>query len=79
MRIFPIPNDPTNKWVSYPELSEVKFSGKDSVFVKQILPIISKPCKNLKKSNDYTASEELLGRNRKISKKFGSRSISKRE
>ena len=25
MRIFPIPNDPNNKWVSYPELDGANF------------------------------------------------------
>ena len=71
MRIFPIPDDPTNKWVSYPELSEVKFSGKDSVFVKQILPYYFQTLQTSKKNNDYTESKELLDGIEKFQRKFG--------
>ena len=45
MRIFPIPNDANNKWVSYPELQEeTAFSGQDSLYVHSVLPFISKRC-----------------------------------
>jgi cytochrome c-type biogenesis protein CcsB len=71
MRIFPIPNDPTNKWVSYPELNDVKFSGKDSVFVKQVLPYYFQTLQASKKKNDYTESEELLDGIEKFQRKFG--------
>ncbi|WP_233899247.1 cytochrome c biogenesis protein CcsA [Tenacibaculum piscium] len=71
MKIFPVPNDPTYKWVSYPELSQVKFSGKDSVFVKQILPYYFQTLQESKKNNDYTESEKLLEGIEKFQRKFG--------
>ena len=37
MRVFPIPNDKNNKWVSYQEIKENDFKGKDSLYVKNIL------------------------------------------
>ena len=39
MRVFPIPNDKNNKWVSYQEIKENDFKGKDSLYVKNILPL----------------------------------------
>ena len=40
MRIFPIPNDPNNKWVSYPELNGANFRGKRFFIRKKYLAII---------------------------------------
>ena len=39
LRIFPIPNDSLNKWVSFPEIDEVNFIGNDSLYVKNVLPL----------------------------------------
>ena len=39
MRIFPVPNDENNKWVSYPEIDEFNFRGADSFYVKNVLPL----------------------------------------
>ena len=39
MRIFPIPNDVNNKWVSLPEVKDVNFSGADSLYVNNVLQL----------------------------------------
>ena len=39
LRIFPIPNDPNNAWISNNDLDKANFKGADSVFVRQILPV----------------------------------------
>ena len=31
MRVFPVPNDENNKWVSYKEIKTSDFKGKDSL------------------------------------------------
>ena len=37
MRIFPVPNDINNKWISYPEISEYSYEGADSLYVNNVL------------------------------------------
>ena len=41
MRIFPIPEDVNNKWVSYPEVNEFEFNGSDSLYVNNVLNPVS--------------------------------------
>lgn len=71
LTIFPIPNDPTNKWVSQNQLHTIKYSGVDSVFVKQILPAYLQTLSSSKESNDYSQSEEILAGIQKFQKKYG--------
>merc|ERR1712078_218623 len=39
MRIFPVPDDTNNKWVSFPEVNEVEFNGADSLYVNNVLQL----------------------------------------
>ncbi len=71
LRVFPLPNDPTNKWVSHKELHMANFSGKDSVFVKQILPIYTQTLSRSIAENDYKQADELLDGIINFQKKFG--------
>ena len=71
MRIFPVPNDENNKWVSYPEIDEFNFRGSDSLYVKNVLPLYFQTLKLSKKSNDYSQSEELLESINGFQRKFG--------
>ncbi len=70
--IFPIPDDETNKWVSQNELHLAKYSGIDSVFVKQILPAYLQTLLESKENNDYTQSDEILEGIIKFQQKYGS-------
>ncbi|MDC3276627.1 cytochrome c biogenesis protein CcsA [Flavobacteriaceae bacterium] len=72
MRIFPIPDDPNNKWVSYPELNTTRFTGKDSLYVKNILPLYFQSLRIAQKDNDYNQAENLLESINGFQKKFGS-------
>ena len=72
LRIFPVPNDENNKWVSQPMLDEVKFSGMDSVFTRQILPIYRGALQDAKKSGDYSKPNQYLDFIKKFQQKFGS-------
>ncbi|MEC7172912.1 MAG: cytochrome C biogenesis protein, partial [Bacteroidota bacterium] len=60
LRIFPIPGDPSNKWVSYPELNEASFRGKDSLYVQNILPLYFNALRLARNDGDYTQAENLL-------------------
>lgn len=71
LTIFPIPNNPTNKWVSQNQLQSANYSGVDSVFVKQILPAYLQTLLVSKEKNDYTQSEEILGGIKQFQVKYG--------
>tara|TARA_B100000575_G_scaffold273970_1_gene257346 strand:- start:8369 stop:11410 length:3042 start_codon:yes stop_codon:yes gene_type:complete len=60
MRVFPVPNDPNNKWVSYPELNDEKFIGADSLYVNNVLNLYFQTLRLSRENNDYSQSEELL-------------------
>ena len=72
LRIYPIPNDENNKWVSQPETLHAGFKGTDSVFVRQSLPVYLQLLQNSKKTGDYTETNKVLRRYKKVSKKIWS-------
>lgn len=72
LRIFPIPNDPNNKWVSQNNLKEANFKGQDSAFVGQLLPVYLQSLPEAIKTNNYTNSDEILKGLIKFQKKYGS-------
>ncbi|CAM1347984.1 cytochrome c biogenesis protein CcsA [Tenacibaculum insulae] len=71
LRIYPIPNDDNNKWVSQPETLEAGFKGTDSVFVRQSLPVYLQLLQVSKKSGNYTETDKVLDGIKKFQKKFG--------
>ncbi len=71
LRIFPIPNDANNKWVSQPELMTSNFTGTDSVFVKQILPVYMHTLKQAKKTGDYEEATKIIEGVQNFQKKYG--------
>ncbi len=72
LKIFPIPGDPNNKWVSYPELDEAQFKGMDSLYTKNILPLYFDSLRNARESGDYSKAEEFLASIEGFQKKYGS-------
>ncbi|MEK9604021.1 MAG: cytochrome c biogenesis protein CcsA [Flavobacteriaceae bacterium] len=71
LRIFPIPDDVSKKWVSYPELSEASFKDKDSLYVHNILPLYFNALRLARQDKDYTQAENLLQSLSGFQKKFG--------
>jgi cytochrome c-type biogenesis protein CcsB len=71
LKIFPIPNDQNNKWVSYPELNQAAIKGKDSLFTKQILPIYFEALSNAVSTQQYKASDFYLDGISKFQLKYG--------
>ncbi|WP_275314941.1 cytochrome c biogenesis protein CcsA [Tenacibaculum bernardetii] len=71
LRIYPIPNDENNKWVSQPETLNAGFKGTDSVFVRQSLPVYMQLLQNSRKSGNYTETNKVLDGIKKFQKKFG--------
>src|SRR5690606_6586782 len=75
LRIFPIPGDENNTWVSYTNVAESNFKGMDSVYVRQILPIYMNSLRDARTSGDYTQADELVGSIAGFQRKFGSQVI----
>jgi cytochrome c-type biogenesis protein CcsB len=71
LRIYPIPNDDNNTWVSQPETSTAGFKATDSVFVRQSLPVYIQLLQEAKKTKDYTKADQILDGIKKFQKKFG--------
>ncbi|PWG05456.1 cytochrome c biogenesis protein CcsA [Polaribacter aquimarinus] len=71
LRIYPIPNDENNKWVSQPETYTAGFKATDSVFVRQSLPVYIQFLQEAKKTGDYTKANQILDGIKKFQKKFG--------
>ena len=79
LRIFPIPNEPNNKWVSYPELGEVNFRGNDSLYVRNILPLYFQSMQLAKENQDYSQSTSLLESLHGFQEKFGATVLPSKE
>lgn len=72
LKIYPIPGDENNKWISQPEVSRVKFKALDSIFVRQSLPAYVKVLQEAKKTQDYTFANKILSRIKSFQKEKGS-------
>ena len=71
MRIFPVPNDTNNKWISYPEINEYNYEGADSLYVNNVLNLYFQTLRVARQDQDYTQSEELLESIKGFQKKYG--------
>ena len=71
LRIYPIPNNDNNTWVSQPETLNAGFKGTDSVFVRQSLPVYLQLLQNSKKTGDYTETSKVLDGIKKFQEKYG--------
>jgi cytochrome c-type biogenesis protein CcsB len=73
LRIFPIPNDQGNKWISYLELEHAGMKGMDSTYTKSILPLYFGTLNHAIESKNYKTADELLESINGFQKKFGSK------
>ena len=72
LKIFPIPNDPNNTWVSQNKLESANFKGQDSVFVRQLLPTYLFTLSQANQTKDYSKADEILNGILSFQKKYGS-------
>jgi cytochrome c-type biogenesis protein CcsB len=75
LKIFPIPSDKNNKWVSYPELNEANIHGRDSIFVKNFLPVYLQSLNMQTNGNSYKSADFYLNGIKKYQKIYGSKVI----
>jgi cytochrome c-type biogenesis protein CcsB len=73
LKIFPIPEDKNNKWVSYLELNEAGFKGMEATYTKNVLPLYFGSLANASTSNDFKTADELLESINGFQKRFGSK------
>ncbi|MCB0457743.1 MAG: cytochrome c biogenesis protein CcsA [Flavobacteriaceae bacterium] len=72
LKVFPIPGDSNNKWLSYPELDQAQFKGMDSLYAKNILPLYFDSLRSARKTGDYSKAEEFLESITGFQKRYGS-------
>ena len=72
LKIFPLPNNENNKWVSYLELNEAGFTGMDSTVTRTILPIYFQTLRESRETGDYSEPEQILEGIAKFQMKYGS-------
>jgi cytochrome c-type biogenesis protein CcsB len=71
LKIFPVPNDENNKWVSFPELGQSAIKGRDSVFTRQILPVYFNSLLNASQNKNYKDSNFYLNGISKYQQNYG--------
>ncbi len=74
-KIFPIPNDENHKWVSYPELADASFSGTDSIYTAQILPLYMGALRQASTTGGYKQADQLVESLKSFQEKYGSEVI----
>jgi len=73
LRIFPVPNDPNHKWVSYLERNNNGFKGMDSTYVNQILPLYFSALNNGSIAKNFDTADNLVESINGFQKKFGAK------
>jgi len=73
LKVFPIPENENNKWVSYPELGQAGLKGIVANYTTSILPLYFTALNAASDSKDYKQADELLASINGFQKKFGSK------
>ncbi|MGB0975229.1 MAG: cytochrome c biogenesis protein CcsA [Flavobacteriaceae bacterium] len=71
LKIFPVPNDLNNKWVSYPELGEVDYGSDEmNTNIRNLLPAYISSLMKGKETGDYSSADKLLEGFKILQKKY---------
>ena len=73
LKIFPIPDDANNKWVSYPELDHAGLKGMAATYTHNILQMYFTALEGASVSGDYKEADGLLESINGFQKKYGSK------
>lgn len=73
LRLFPVPNDPNNKWISSSELKDSGMRGGDSLFTSTILPVYFAALNASVKTNNYANADLFLSKIQNFQKRYGER------
>lgn len=75
LRFFPVPDNLNNKWVSYQELKDFNFKGRDSLYAYNILPLYFNSLRIAKEDGNYDQPEDLLNSLIGFQRKYGEKII----
>jgi cytochrome c-type biogenesis protein CcsB len=73
LKIFPVPNHPGDKWISYMELDHAGLKGMEATYTKQILPLYFNALNNGSISKDFKTADDLVESINGFQKKFGAK------
>ena len=73
LKIFPIPDDANNKWVSFPELANSGIKGMAQTYTQNILQMYFTALEQASISKDYKEADGLLESINGYQKKYGSK------
>ncbi|OCB68868.1 cytochrome c-type biogenesis protein CcsB [Flavobacterium glycines] len=73
LKIFPIPNDPNNKWISLNEVQKSGLKGMDSTYTASVLPLYFGSLNNAAINGEYKNADDLLESIHGFQKKFGAK------
>ena len=71
LRVYPVPNDPNNKWLSYLEIHETTGTALDTV--KNLVPIYLDAVSKAAETKNYSLPDTLLVGLQKYQAKFGAK------
>ena len=71
LRIFPVPNDVNNRWISLPEVAETQLQGVDSLYINNVIPLYFASLRQGKTTQDYTQADQLLESLKGYQQKYG--------
>lgn len=71
MRLFPLPNDPNNKWYSWIHLEKYNFNEEDKNFALNAIPLWLKEMFKAKESGDYQFADQILKGIATFQQRFG--------
>ncbi|WP_224491068.1 cytochrome c biogenesis protein CcsA [Robertkochia flava] len=75
LRIYPLPGDENNKWVSAPEFAKGEFTVKDSLyanFIKNSLPFYVMSLRKARVTGDYSEADNILQALHRNQENYGS-------
>jgi len=79
LKIFPIPNDPNNKWVSFPELATANINGMAGTYTQNILLMYFTELEKASVSGQYDKADGLLESINGFQNKYGSKVMPSKE
>ena len=68
-RLFPLPNDSNNTWLAYTSVND--FTGNDSLFVANIMPMYFRGIKDGLENNNWSSADSIVSYMHKFQARYG--------
>jgi len=70
-KLFPVPKNDNNDWITALELNESSIKGQDSMFVRNFFPVYFELLRDANETKDYSKPDQLLVGLSKFQRTFG--------